>query len=163
MARETTTLAVTFLFPNLSDKPRKDLSSKLAWSVRCEFDKELLPTVKALGIHIKKEVDDNTDAVTYSFTAKQNYLNPKTGEPFRKPNILNAKNKILKGELIGNGSTGLIKISTFEYNFEGKKGIAATLEAMKVINLVEYVREEDPDFAVNEDDDDDFPEDNGDY
>jgi hypothetical protein len=155
MARETTVLDVTFMFPNLSDKPRKDLSAKLAWSVRCVFDKELLPIVKELGIHIKKEVDDETDAVTYSFTAKQNFLNPKTGEPFRKPNILDAKNKILKGEKIGNGSTGKIKISVFEYNFEGKKGVAATLEAMKVMHLVEYVMDTDPEFAVSEDEDTD--------
>jgi hypothetical protein len=159
MARETTVLNVTFMFPNLSDKPRKDLSAKLAWSVRCVFDKELLPVVKELGIHVKKDVDENTDAVTYSFGAKQNYQNSKTGDIFRKPNILDAKNKVLKGETIGNGSTGKVKISTYEYTYEGKKGVAATLEAMKVMHLVEYLADEDPEFAVNESEADDFEED----
>jgi hypothetical protein len=166
MARETYVFDVEFHYANLADKPRKGLSSRLQWDVKCVFDKALLPEIKELGIHIKKDVDDETDAVEYSFMAKQGYSNPKTGEVFRKPNILDANNKRLKGELIGNGSSGKVKISLYDYVYEGKKGKAANLEALKVLKLVEYVREEDPEFAVNEDENDDFAvddDDNGDY
>jgi hypothetical protein len=163
MANEPTTLDVTFLFPNLSDIPRKDLAPRLAWSVRCVFDKALLPIVKELGMHIKKDVDDNTSEVVYSFTAKQNYLNPKTGDVFRKPVILDNNNKLLKGELIGNGSTGKIKISIFEYMMDGKPGKAATLLAMKVTNLIKYEAEIDPEFEINEDENDEFAVEDSDY
>ena len=163
MAYETTTLDVTFSFPNLTDIPRKDLSPRLAWSVRCAFAKELLPVVKALGIYIRTDVDDETSEVVYSFTAKQNYLNPKTGDVFRKPVILDNNNKLLKGELIGNGSTGKIKISIFEYMMDGKQGKAATLLAMKVTNLIKYEVELDPEFEINEDENDEFAVENSDY
>ena len=158
MAYETTTLDVTFSFPNLTDTPRKDLSPRLAWSVRCSFAKELLPVVKALGIYIRTDVDDETSEVVYSFTAKQNYLNPKTKDVFRKPTIIGPSNRLLSGAEIGNGSTGKIKISVFEYIMDGKKGKAATLLALKIVNLVEYVAAVDADFEINEDENDDFPD-----
>jgi hypothetical protein len=161
--KETITLRnVKFHFANLADKPRKGLSPKLQWDVKVEFPKEQLAAVKALGVNIKKEVDDETEAVMYSFRASQTYMNPKTGELFMKPTVVDANNRRMKGSEIGNGSEGMIKISIFDYVFEGRPGKGANLIALKVTNLIEYVREEDPDFAVNEDDNH-FGDDNGEY
>ncbi len=157
--KETYTFkGVTFHYANLSDKPRKGLSARLQWDVRVEFPKELLPEIKALGIHIKKEVDDESGDVSYSFGAKQTYINPTTGEPFTKPTVLDGNNRRMKGNEIGNGSKGMVKISVFDYNYQGKPGKAANLLALKVTDLVKYVYESDPEFAVNEDDDNHFPE-----
>jgi hypothetical protein len=112
--------------------------------------------LKGLGVKVSKDVDDETNEVSYHFTAKHNYANPKTGEVFEKPTVIDAKNKRLKGERIGNGSSGKVKFSVYDYVYEGKPGKAANLIAIKVENLVEYVRDEDPEFAVDEDDDNDF-------
>jgi hypothetical protein len=46
---------------------------------------------------------------------------------------------------------------------DGKPGKAATLLAMKVTNLIKYEAEIDPEFEINEDENDEFAVEDSDY
>ena len=57
--------------------------------------------------------------------------------------LKDSEKRDIKGTLVGNGSDVNVLYKTYEWNYAGKNGIGADLQAVQVINLVEYSEGED--------------------
>ena len=57
-----------------------------------------------------------------------------------------------EGTMIGNGSTGNVKIYQYSYDVAGKKGTGSSLTAVQVTNLLVYLGNTDDDFVAIEED-----------
>ena len=53
------------------------------------------------------------------------------------------KNPWPTDKLVGNGSKVKVSVNPYEWNFQGKSGISASLNSMMVVKLVEYVGSSD--------------------
>lgn len=68
------------------------------------------------------------------------------GTPNEAPKVLLNKEAFPQGKVIGNGSTGDVKVFSYDYNVAGRSGTAAMLSAVNVTNLVEYTSADNEDF-----------------
>ena len=97
-----------------------------------KLDKKSVQTLKDLGIPVKKdEADPKEDGYKgYYVTLKSAKFAPK---------VFDAKKKAVPPEvLIGNGSVVKVSTTPYEWKFKGKSGISGNLNAVQVLNLVEY-------------------------
>ena len=110
---------------------------------------------------------DNKDLAT---EWKQNHLNVKEkdgkyvvslkrkarrqdGSDNGKPQVIDGKKQPLAdGIMIGNGSTGNVKVYQYPYDMMGRKGIGSSLTAVQVTNLIEYTGSDNVDFDLIDDD-----------
>lgn len=101
-----------------------------------------------LGVSMKEK-----DGV-YKANIKRKFISSKTKKENSPPVVLDANKQPMTAG-IGNGSKGHIKLYSYEYNVQGRSGIAAMFSAIQVIDLIEYTPG-GPDFEVEGGDADGF-------
>jgi hypothetical protein len=110
------------------------------YSIDVFLDGAALKAFNALKLRNKIKMTDE-GAAYVSFTRK--FTKTMKGElvTFSPPVIYDKDEKVLENDvpLIGNGSVVSVKISVYETMFEGKPVKGHRLEAVKIIELVEFV------------------------
>lgn len=128
------TIRGTVMWAHLS-KPN-EMSGKYQLDV-CNLTREAVEACRAAGLEVKKGEAEKAD--------KGHYITPKATKPVR---IVDASKIALSADkLIGNGSLVNVLVNAYAWEFKGKSGIGAGLEAVQVLKLEE--READP-FVVEE-------------
>ena len=64
------------------------------------------------------------------------------GEKNSQPQLVDADKKPLD-KIVGNGSRVKVMYKPYEWNFKGKKGVGLDLQAVQVLDLIEYTPKED--------------------
>ena len=115
--------------------PNTTFDSDGVWSIDvCNLDKKNLDIVKKDGLTVKNKGDDRGDFVT----AKRKVRNQKSGELNRAPTLVDAQKRAMMNTAVGNGSVVNVKYNPYEWEFAGRKGIGANLNAIQVVDLVPY-------------------------
>lgn len=111
--------------------------------VRTEEGSDAYKTLSDLGVKAKPQ-DDGTVA----FNLKRKAHNRK-GEENTKPDVVDAARKPFDASKIGNGTGCNVKLFTYPYDVQGRKGTGVMLSAVQVTDLVEYqASNADADFDV---------------
>ena len=126
--------------------PNTTFDSDGVWSIDvCNLDKKNLDIVKKDGLTVKNKGDDRGDFVTI----KRKVRNRKSGELNRAPTLVDAQKRAMMNTAVGNGSVVNVKYNPYEWEFAGRKGIGANLNAIQVVDLVPYSSDSDgEDFEV---------------
>ena len=126
--------------------PNTTFDSDGVWSIDvCNLDKKNLCIVNKDGLTVKNKVDDRGDFVT----VKRKVRNQKSGELNRAPTVVDAQKRAMMNTAVGNGSVVNVKYNPFDWDFGGRKGIGANLNAVQVIDLIPYSSDNDgEDFEV---------------
>ena len=126
--------------------PNTTFDSDGVWSIDvCNLDKKNLDIVKKDGLTVKNKGDDRGDFVT----VKRKVRNQKSGELNRAPTVVDAQKRAMMNTAVGNGSVVNVKYNPFDWDFGGRKGIGANLNAVQVIDLIPYSSDNDgEDFEV---------------
>ena len=99
-------------------------------------DKAQADEWKQAGLNPKPDSDDQ--GMLYRITTKK-LTTGKNGEPNKPVPVVGPDLMPLEDPgVVGNGSVGNVKIRTYEYNYNGRKGIGQRLEAVQITKLVEY-------------------------
>jgi hypothetical protein len=128
------------------------------WQVDLAVEGVELEKAKEMGLTIMNKDDDRGE-----FVRIKRKVYRKDGSKNKSPILKDSKNHILSEVNVGNGSDVRVLFKSFDWEYAGKKGIGADLQAMQVINLIEYEAGEDFDviddgyIASNAFDDDDIP------
>ena len=128
------------------------------WQVDLAVEGAELEEAKEMGLTIMNKDDDRG-----SFVRIKRKVYRKDGSKNKSPILKDSKNHVLSEVNVGNGSDVRVLFKSFDWEYAGKKGIGADLQAMQVINLIEYEAGEDFDviddgyIASNAFDDDDIP------
>lgn len=131
------------------------------WQVTATVDKKFFNSWRKQKLPSAKEHDDGT--YTIQFKRKAIVVN---GKMKSAPKCLDASLRPLDQSIVGNGSIANIQYSVYDWDFGKKKGKAADLMGIQVIDLVEYhggdgsefeVVSEDSNELSADDDDDDNP------
>ena len=128
------------------------------WQVDLAVEGVELEKAKEMGLTIMNKDDDRG-----SFVRIKRKVYRKDGSKNKSPILKDSKNHVLSEVNVGNGSDVRVLFKSFDWEYAGKKGIGADLQAMQVINLIEYEAGEDFDviddgyIASNAFDDDDIP------
>ena len=126
--------------------PNTTFDSDGVWSIDvCNLDKKNLDIVKKDGLTVKNKGEDRGDFVTVI----RNVRNQKSGELNRAPTVVDAQKRAMMNTAVGNGSVVNVKYNPFDWDFGGRKGIGANLNAVQVIDLIPYSSDNDgEDFEV---------------
>ena len=126
--------------------PNTTFDSDGVWSIDvCNLDKKNLGIVNKDGLTVKNKGDDRGDFVT----VKRKVRNQKSGELNRAPTVVDAQKRTMMNTAVGNGSVVNVKYNPFDWDFGGRKGIGANLNAVQVIDLIPYSSDNDgEDFEV---------------
>ena len=126
--------------------PNTTFDSDGVWSIDvCNLDKKNLGIVNKDGLTVKNKGDDRGDFVTI----KRKVRNQKSGELNRAPTLVDAQKRAMLNTAVGNGSVVNVKYNPYEWEFGGRKGIGANLNAIQVVDLVPYSSDSDgEDFEV---------------
>lgn len=128
------------------------------WQVDLAVEGAELEKAKEMGLTIMNKNDDRGE-----FVRIKRKVYRKDGSKNKSPILKDSKNHVLSEVNVGNGSDVRVLFKSFDWEYAGKKGIGADLQAMQVINLIEYEAGEDFDviddgyIASNAFDDDDIP------
>lgn len=128
------------------------------WQVDLAVEGVELEKAKEMGLTIMNKNDDRGE-----FVRIKRKVYRKDGSKNKSPILKDSKNHVLSEVNVGNGSDVRVLFKSFDWEYAGKKGIGADLQAMQVINLIEYEAGEDFDviddgyIASNAFDDDDIP------
>lgn len=95
----------------------------------CKLDKAAIKTLEGIGLEVQ-------DGAAKGKKEKGFYVTPKATRPVMIVDSL--RNPFDKAESIGNGTRAKVAIRSFQYNYKGKQGIGAGLQAIQILNLVEY-------------------------
>jgi len=91
---------------------------------------------KAAGLSPKPDSDDT--GLIFRLNVKK-LVEQRNGTPNKPVPVVGADLMPLEDvSVIGNGSIGNVKIRTFEYDFNGRKGIGCRLDAVQITKLIEY-------------------------
>ena len=128
------------------------------WTVDLLLDSEGLKRAKALNLRIKKvnkkgeaAYADKFPGYDGSFLRLTRNTHTRTGEPMEPPRIMDAKRNVVSPAttMIGNGSDAKVKMyvkrDISAEDFEQFGGYKAYLNAVQIINLVQYDRSSGPD------------------
>lgn len=105
-----------------------EMSGKFQVDV-CQLDKSAIKELKAAGLEVQ-------DGAKKGKEGKGFYVTPKATRPVTIVDSM--KNSLDCADAIGNGTKAKVAIRAFDYNYKGKSGVGAGLQAIQVLNLVEY-------------------------
>lgn len=116
------------------------------WTIDvCQLEDKTKAALEQLGLgdKIKNKDDDRGDFITI----KQK-THGKNGNEFKAPTVKDADNRPFDG-LIGNGSKVAVQFAIRPWEYAGKKGTAADLRQVQVLELVEYAGSDNDDDVVD--------------
>tara|TARA_Y100001973_G_C5202052_1_gene338615 strand:- start:820 stop:1206 length:387 start_codon:yes stop_codon:yes gene_type:complete len=97
-------------------------------------DADKVQELKNLGLNVKQ---DKEDEKTFNVNLKRKGIKA-DGNPNAPVKIVDSKLQPLEGNNIGNGSKVNVNLWQYEYEAPGRKGVATSLTAVQVVELVEY-------------------------
>ena len=118
--------------PNENFEPR--------WSIDLAVDDKSANDLKEQGIALgETTIDEKTISNIVRFKRKVQKAN---GDKNTQPQLVDASKNPLD-KIVGNGSKVKVMYKPYEWNFKGKKGMGLDLQAVQVIDLIEYTPRED--------------------
>ena len=114
------------------------------WSLDVALDATNKAKVQGLGLPIKNKADERGDFVTIKRKVFR-----KDGSKNDQPALKDAQKNPMGNTLVGNGSDVNVLFKTFEWEYAGKSGVSADLQAVQVVNLIPYGDGEDFDVVPN--------------
>lgn len=109
------------------------------WKIDVCLDEKARQQVEAIeGISIKNKDDERGD-----FISLKRNVEDRNGNKKPAPKVIDSQNNPWDDKLIGNGSRVVVKFHTYPYNYRGKSGVSSELDAVQVIDLVEYGNADD--------------------
>ena len=110
------------------------------WRIDLAVDQKTADDFKGQGISVgETTVDENKIPNIIRFKRKVTKAN---GDKNTQPQLVDADKKPLE-KIVGNGSKVKVMYKSYEWNFKGKKGIGLDLQAVQVLDLIEYKPKED--------------------
>ena len=103
------------------------------WCVDVCLDEDNKSLVESLGLTVKNNGDEKGD-----FIKIKRKVNKRDGSQRNAPVVKDAENNSWDDRLIGNGSQVNVKFSTYDWEYNKKKGTATDLIAVQVVDLVPY-------------------------
>tara|TARA_R100000742_G_C4277366_1_gene99166 strand:- start:1271 stop:1765 length:495 start_codon:yes stop_codon:yes gene_type:complete len=117
-----------------TDAPVNPFGSKQWEMVIQTSDADKVQELKDLGLNVKQ---DKEDEKTFNVNLKRKGIKA-DGNPNAPVKIVDSKLQPLEGNNIGNGSKVNVNLWQYEYEAPGRKGVATSLTAVQVVELVEY-------------------------
>ena len=107
------------------------------WNVQViTRDKKQAEQWKKAGLSPKPDSDET--GLLYRMNVKK-FTTNKNGQDNKPVPVVGADLMPMEDvSVIGNGSVGNVKLHTFDYDFNGRKGVGARLAAVQVVKLIEY-------------------------
>ena len=117
-------------------KPTLDDKGNEQYTLDLSVDKTTARTLEALGITIKNAVTGAGVKEKKPDDTRGDFVSLKTSI---KPKVVDAKKQAIpETVLIGNGSTVKVKTHVYDWKFKNKTGSSLGLDAVQVLDLVEY-------------------------
>lgn len=118
----------TLEWAHLTPGKPNEMSGKYQVDV-CNLDAKNVKLLKGVGLIVQDGKDRDK-------AEKGMYITPKATRPIT---IVDSKRNPFQGEdRIGNGTKARVAVRAFPYNFKGKEGIGAGLQALQILELQEY-------------------------
>jgi hypothetical protein len=120
------------------DKPVEPFGT-LQWEIQIRFPKKRIKEMEQYG-----KVKETDAAGVYSINLKKKAVK-KDGEPAMKVKLVDRTGQEVDSKILGNGSTGNVKVMLRDYEIRGpkgnvtKEGTQVMLVAVQVTDLIEYV------------------------
>jgi hypothetical protein len=115
------------------------------WRVDLSLDEASAEDLKSKGIVLKESVvDDKPIKNMVTFKRKVSKAN---GDKNSQPTLVDAEKKPLD-KIVGNGSKVKVMYKSYDWNYKGKTGVGLDLQAVQVVDLIEYQPRED--FTIEE-------------
>lgn len=118
------------------------------WRINVLVGPEEAKKAKAIGLRIIKTDpvmnEDEASLGDYKITFKR-YTEKRgkhKGQANKAPIVVDADEAPFDF-IIGNGSDVIVEFEPYTWNFNGKTGVSADLQKIKIINLVEYIPKDD--------------------
>jgi hypothetical protein len=110
------------------------------WRIDVAVDDKTADELKSQGIPLgETTIDEKTISNIVRLKRKVQKAN---GDKNTQPQLVDsAKNP--RDKVVGNGSKVKVMYKPYEWNFKGKKGMGLDLQAVQVIDLIEYIPQED--------------------
>lgn len=115
------------------------------WRIDLAVDDATAEDIRSQGISVGETViDEQTISNIVRFKRKVSKAN---GDKNSQPTLVDAGKQPLD-KIVGNGSKVKVMYRPYEWNFKGKKGTGLDLQAVQVMDLIEYLPKEE--FGVEE-------------
>lgn len=110
------------------------------WRIDLAVDDKSANELKEQGIALgETTIDEKTIPNIVRFKRKVQKAN---GDKNTQPTLVDAGKKPLD-KIVGNGSKVKVMYRPYDWNFKGKKGKGLDLQAVQVVDLIEYTPKED--------------------
>ena len=118
----------TLEWAHLTPGKPNEMSGKYQVDV-CNLDTKTVKALKEVGLTVQ-------DGKEKGKPEKGNYITPKATKPIT---VVDSKRNMFSDEgRIGNGTKARVAVRAFPYNFKGKEGVGAGLQAIQILDLKEY-------------------------
>ena len=110
------------------------------WRVVVALSDKDAEEFKSKGVNLKESViEDKTVSNLVTFKRKVSKAN---GDRNSQPTLVDAEKKPLD-KIVGNGSKVKVMYKSYDWNYKGKTGTGLDLQAVQVVDLIEYQPRED--------------------
>ena len=112
-----------------------DTKFEACWRITLLLSDSEAKKLKDVGLKVKRNDDD-----IFEYKFKRNVDKRKGGEVIGKnppPRVVDAGKNIFDG-IIGNGSIVNVQFMPYSWDFKGKAGMSADLQAIQIVDLVPY-------------------------
>ena len=110
------------------------------WRVDVALSDKDAEEFKSKGINLKESViEDKSVKNLVTFKRKVSKAN---GDRNSQPTLVDAEKKPLD-KIVGNGSKVKVMYKSYDWNYKGKTGTGLDLQAVQVVDLIEYQPRED--------------------
>jgi|TARA_B100001094_G_scaffold297773_1_gene321131 hypothetical protein len=110
------------------------------WRVDVALSDKDAEEFKSKGVNLKESViEDKSVKNLVTFKRKVSKAN---GDRNSQPTLVDAEKKPLD-KIVGNGSKVKVMYKSYDWNYKGKTGTGLDLQAVQVVDLIEYQPRED--------------------
>ena len=110
------------------------------WSIDLSVDDKTASEFQKEGFKVgETTIDNQTIKNVIKFKRKVSKAN---GEKNQQPQLVDAEKNPLN-KIVGNGSKVKVMYKSYDWNYKGKTGKGLDLQAVQVLDLVEYTPKED--------------------
>ena len=110
------------------------------WRIDLAVDDATASTFKTNGFAAGETKSD--DKVVSNILRFKRKVSKANGDKNQQPQLVDAEKKPID-KIVGNGSKVKVMYKSYDWNFKGKKGKGLDLQAVQVLDLVEYTPNED--------------------
>jgi len=144
MAKQSAIIEATLYWANLTTK--NEMSGKYQVDM-ANLDKAAIKTLESLGVTVRTDPHKNKD-----YGDRGQFVTGKSKFPIKV--IFKSGVEEVDPEVIGNGTKAKIKFVTYDWKFQGKKGVGIGVNKIQVTDLVKYEDDDDDDLDFGDDDTD---------